>query len=60
MQEAIGFPPVTKSGVPLGRAGDETDIGSLILYMASRGGAYLNGNVTIVDGGRLSVFPATY
>ncbi|KAI1258779.1 short chain dehydrogenase [Xylariaceae sp. FL1019] len=52
--------PITKSAVPLERAGDEQDMGGAILYLASRAGAYLNGNVIITDGGRITTFPSTF
>ncbi|KAK4044257.1 hypothetical protein C8A01DRAFT_31570 [Parachaetomium inaequale] len=51
--------PLDKSVVPLGRMGDETDMAGQILYLASRAGAYLNGNTIVVDGGRLGTFPST-
>jgi NAD(P)-dependent dehydrogenase (short-subunit alcohol dehydrogenase family) len=54
-----GLIPMDKSKVPLGRLGDETDMAGQILYLASRAGAYLNGNVIVVDGGRLGTFPST-
>jgi NAD(P)-dependent dehydrogenase (short-subunit alcohol dehydrogenase family) len=46
--------------IPLTRAGGEEDIAGLILYMASAAAGYLNGNITITDGGRLANAPATY
>jgi NAD(P)-dependent dehydrogenase (short-subunit alcohol dehydrogenase family) len=46
--------------VPLRRFGDEKDMGGTMLYLASRAGAYCNGTVVLVDGGRLGNFPATY
>ncbi|KAH8654115.1 hypothetical protein BGZ60DRAFT_473254 [Tricladium varicosporioides] len=48
------------SVVPLRRAGTEEDMAATILYMASKGGAYLNGNVLVTDGGRLSILPSSY
>ncbi|KAK3956718.1 hypothetical protein QBC32DRAFT_86714 [Pseudoneurospora amorphoporcata] len=51
--------PLDKKTVPLGRMGDEIDMAGQILYLASRAGAYLNGNVMVVDGGRLTTFPST-
>ncbi|KAK3061051.1 hypothetical protein LTS18_007127 [Coniosporium uncinatum] len=51
------FPP---SFIPAERTGDETDAAGMILYLASRGGAYANGCVLLVDGGRLGMLPATY
>lgn len=50
--------PLDRSIVPLGRMGDETDMAGQILYLASRAGAYLNGNTIVVDGGRLGTFPS--
>lgn len=47
-----------KNIVPLGRMGDEVDMAGQILYLASRAGAYLNGNTIVVDGGRLGTFPS--
>lgn len=51
------FPP---DQIPAERAGMPEDIMGPILYLASRAGAYCNGNCVITDGGRLSVTPATY
>lgn len=36
------------------------DIAGAILFLCSRAGGYLNGNVLLTDGGRLSIFPASY
>jgi NAD(P)-dependent dehydrogenase (short-subunit alcohol dehydrogenase family) len=44
--------------VPLQRMGDEQDMAGTVLYFASRAGAYCNGVVTTLDGGRLGNFPA--
>ncbi|THH12863.1 hypothetical protein EW146_g7289 [Bondarzewia mesenterica] len=49
-----------KNDVPLQRAGDLQDMAGLILFLASRAGAYVDGTVHITDGGRLSLFPSTY
>ncbi|KAJ2906512.1 hypothetical protein MKZ38_001493 [Zalerion maritima] len=46
--------------IPLGRIGDEEDMAGLVLYLASRAGAYLNGNTVLLDGGRLTCFPSTF
>ena len=48
-----------KEMVPLKRTGDDLDMGGAILYLASRAGAYCNGNMLVVDGGRLGTFPST-
>lgn len=48
-----------KEMIPLQRMGDEQDMGGTILYLASRGGAYCNGAVVVLDGGRLINFPTT-
>lgn len=47
--------PIDKSQIPLGRMGDGQDMAGQILYLASRAGSYCNGNVVLVDGGRLGL-----
>jgi NAD(P)-dependent dehydrogenase (short-subunit alcohol dehydrogenase family) len=49
-----------KNKIPLERLGTEEDMAGCILFLASRAGAYVTGNVLICDGGRLSVMPGTY
>lgn len=44
--------------IPAERAGLPEDIVGPVLYLASRAGAYCNGNCVITDGGRLSVLPS--
>lgn len=51
---------MTTDASPAERTGSEEDFAGLILFMASRAGAYLNGETMITDGGRLSQLPATY
>ncbi|RAL13149.1 SDR family NAD(P)-dependent oxidoreductase [Aspergillus homomorphus CBS 101889] len=46
--------------VPAGRKGSFQDVAGTILYLVGKGGAYINGNIQVADGGRLSVMPATY
>jgi NAD(P)-dependent dehydrogenase (short-subunit alcohol dehydrogenase family) len=46
--------------IPAERTGTEEDVAGAVLYMAGRAGAYLNGSVIVVDGGRLGVLPSTY
>ncbi|KAK4172057.1 hypothetical protein QBC36DRAFT_81606 [Triangularia setosa] len=53
-----GLIPLDKSVVPVGRMGDEKDMAGQILYLASRAGSYCNGNVVLIDGGRLGTFPS--
>ena len=45
---------------PAERTGSEEDFAGIALFMASRAGAYLNGETTVTDGGRLASMPATY
>ena len=54
-----GLIPVDKGVVPLGRMGDVEDMAGQILYLASRAGSYCNGNIILIDGGRLTTFPGT-
>ncbi|KAL4887419.1 hypothetical protein BJY04DRAFT_2212 [Aspergillus karnatakaensis] len=49
-----------KELIPMTRAGGEEDIAGLVLWMTSRVGGYLNGNITVTDGGRLSILPNVY
>ena len=46
--------------IPEQRAGDIKDMAGALLFLTSRAGAYINGNVLVTDGGRLSILPATY
>ncbi|KAL6229372.1 hypothetical protein BDW75DRAFT_235253 [Aspergillus navahoensis] len=46
--------------IPLGRAGSQQDVASLLLWLAGPSGAYISGNITITDGGRVSTMPAVY
>ncbi|KAK3679551.1 hypothetical protein LTR78_001112 [Recurvomyces mirabilis] len=49
-----------KSFIPAERLGKSEDMIGTVLYMASAAGAYLNGNITVLDGGRITQLPATY
>ncbi|KAI0754592.1 NAD-P-binding protein [Daedaleopsis nitida] len=49
-----------RAGVPLHRAGTVDDMGGLILFLSSRAGAYVNGTVQLIDGGRLLLYPSSY
>ncbi|CAM1501880.1 Fc.00g038640.m01.CDS01 [Cosmosporella sp. VM-42] len=46
--------------VPMRRLGNEEDMAGTLLYLASRAGAYNNGAVVVLDGGRLGNFPAVF
>ncbi|KAK6075606.1 short chain dehydrogenase [Seiridium cupressi] len=46
--------------IPLGKVGDEEDMAAAILFLAGKGGKYMNGNVVVTDGGRLGIGPAVY
>ena len=51
---------VARNFIPLGRVGNEEDMAGTTLYMASKAGAFCNGNILVIDGGRLSIVPASY
>lgn len=46
--------------VPAGRKGNFNDMAGVTLYLVGKSGAYVNGNVVVTDGGRLSGFPSSY
>ncbi|CAG8052989.1 unnamed protein product [Penicillium olsonii] len=46
--------------IPATRSGSEEDIAGLVIWLASNSGGYINGNIVITDGGRISVVPAVY
>ncbi|GIZ47887.1 hypothetical protein CKM354_001096600 [Cercospora kikuchii] len=49
-----------KNFIPAERLGSPADMAGTVLYLASQAGAYVNGNVLVVDGGRISQIPGTY
>jgi NAD(P)-dependent dehydrogenase (short-subunit alcohol dehydrogenase family) len=49
-----------KDRSPSERTGSEEDFAGTILFMASRAGAYLNGETLVTDGGRLAQIPSVY
>ena len=56
----IGDGVFPRSVIPAERVGTEEDMAGCILFLTSRAGAYCTGNVMLLDGGRLSMVPATY
>jgi hypothetical protein len=56
----IGDGVFPRDKIPLERVGTEEDMAGAILFLTSRAGAYSTGNVMLIDGGRLSILPATY
>lgn len=55
--DAAGWPAEV---VPERRAGDAQDLAGAVLFLVSKAGAYINGNVMVTDGGRLGTVPASY
>ncbi|KAF9005539.1 hypothetical protein BDQ17DRAFT_1353317 [Cyathus striatus] len=53
-------PTMLASTVPLRRVGTQEDMAGTILFLASRAGAYVNGAVWLVDGGRVGTVASTY
>lgn len=56
----IGDGVFPKDKIPLERIGTEEDMAGAILFLTSRAGAYVTGNVLLTDGGRLSNLPSSY
>jgi len=46
--------------IPATRLGSTDDMMGTMLYMASAAGSYLNGNVQVIDGGRIGIMTGTY
>lgn len=46
--------------LPAERAGSKDDIAGLLPYLASREGAYVNGSIVLIDGGKGRTVPAIY
>lgn len=51
---------MSKDRSPEERTGSEQDFAGTVLYMTSQAGAYLDGEVLVTDGGRLSQLPSVY
>lgn len=52
--------PWPKDFLPEQRVGDVKEMAGAVLFLTSRAGGYVNGNVLIMEGGVLSVIPSTY
>jgi len=50
----------SQAQVPLERYGTAQDMGGLVMFLASKAGAYINGGVHLSDGGRLGLFASTF
>ncbi|KAF9241084.1 hypothetical protein BU15DRAFT_87329 [Melanogaster broomeanus] len=53
-------PALLARAVPLGRSGTLADMAGPILFLAGRAGAYVNGAVWLVDGGRVGQVASSY
>lgn len=56
-QHRAGWP---KTVVPAERSGDVEDMAGAALFLVSKAGAYINGNILNTDGGHIGVVPSTY
>ncbi|KAM7197120.1 hypothetical protein V8F33_005779 [Rhypophila sp. PSN 637] len=52
--------PENPAWIPAQRFGTDKEIAGTILYLASRAGAFCNGSVQVMDGGRLGVGQSSY
>ncbi|KAI6130023.1 hypothetical protein EDD17DRAFT_1470268 [Pisolithus thermaeus] len=53
-------PAILAEAVPLGRVGTLSDMAGCILFLAGPAGAYVNGAVWLVDGGRVNSVASSY
>ncbi|EMC92966.1 hypothetical protein BAUCODRAFT_37877 [Baudoinia panamericana UAMH 10762] len=51
---------VSKSFIPEERLGKPEDVAGTVLYLASPAAAYMHGNITVLDGGRVNMLPGSY
>ncbi len=51
---------VSADHIPLERTGSEEDMAGAALFLMSKAGAYVTGNILVTDGGRLGQVPSTY
>lgn len=49
-----------KEMVPLERCGAEEEMAGAALFLASKAGGYVDGNVLVTDGGRVGIMPGSY
>jgi NAD(P)-dependent dehydrogenase (short-subunit alcohol dehydrogenase family) len=55
-----GAKVMPKDRSPSERTGSEEDFAGTILFMTSKAGAYLNGEILVTDGGRIAQVPSVY
>ncbi|KAI1385686.1 NAD(P)-binding protein [Hypoxylon trugodes] len=60
IQQRFQQDEIPKNLIPEQRFGDAEDFAGAVLFLVSRAGAYINGNVLVTDGGRLGVVPSAY
>lgn len=53
-------PDILAQNVPLGRVGTLSDMSGSILFLAGQAGAYVNGAIWLVDGGRVNCVANNY
>ncbi|KAM4060754.1 enoyl-(Acyl carrier protein) reductase [Hirsutella rhossiliensis] len=50
---------LSKEAVPLDRCGAEEELAGAALFLASKAGGYVDGNILLTDGGRLGIMPGS-
>lgn len=50
----------SKEFIPAERLGAQSDMAGFLLFAASAAGAYMNGNIMVLDGGRIGMLPGMY
>ena len=51
---------VDHANIPMGRFGTEEEMAGLLLFLASPAGGYVDGDIVVIDGGRVGKVPSSF